>query len=190
MSGSTFESAPARGQSRWAACLLLAIGLSGCEAVSRAGSAELVTRVEALAPAPHAETSTVAHVPAAAPAAAPEDLVREAFELPPARCPEVARQAQELSEVLPRQLDRDTLATGVTANGCDLTLEYQLVTLDAKDVTDSGMGAVRSSVSRELCSDRGALAVMQHGGRFTNIYYDRGHTRIGVFSVAADDCGI
>ena len=102
----------------------------------------------------------------------------------------MARQARELAEALPRRLDDDTLATAVTANGCDLTLEYQLVTLDAKDVTENGLSAMRSSVRGELCADRGALAVMQLGGRFTNVYYDRAHARIGLFSVAADDCGI
>jgi hypothetical protein len=162
----------------------LALGSWGCETSSPAEPASLVTSVAALAPAPRAE------LPAPAPATAPEELVREAFELPPTRCPEVARQARELSEGLPRRLDDDTLATAVTATGCDLTLEYQLVTLDAKDVSEKGMRAMRSSVRGELCSDRGALAVMQMGGRFTNVYYDRAHARIGLFSVAADDCGI
>lgn len=164
----------------------IALASWGCERASRVEPAALVTSIEALAPAPRADRTA----PAAAPVTAPEDLVREAFELPPARCPEVARQARELSEVLPRRLDDDTLATAVTANGCDLTLEYQLVTLDAEEVSEKGMSAMRSSVRGELCSDRGALAVMQQGGRFTNVYYDRTRARIGLFSVAADDCGI
>ena len=189
MSATPFEATRAtrvqRGSVR-ALAWLLALGAWGCERASQADPTGLVTRIEALAPAPRSEPS----VPAVAPTPAPEELVREAFELPPTRCPEVARQARELSEVLPRQLDGDTLATAVTANGCDLTLEYQLVTLDAKDVSEKGMTAMRSSVRSELCSDRGALAVMQEGGRFTNVYYDRTRARIGLFSVAADDCGI
>jgi hypothetical protein len=177
------RAAPAgRARARIAACLL-ALGSWGCERASRADGAELVTRIEALAPTPRAEA-------ALAPTPTPEELVREAFELPPTRCPEVARQARELSEALPRQLDADTLATAVTANGCDLTLEYQLVTLDAQEVSEKGMSAMRASVRSGLCSDRGALAVMQQGGRFTNVYYDRARARIGLFSVAADDCGI
>jgi len=170
------------------ACVGFALAVFGCKTTSRAEPTALVTQIEALSPA--RSDVSVAAVPATAPAVAPEDLVREAFEQTPTRCPEVARQARELSEALPRQLDPDTLATGVIANGCDLTLEYQLVTLDAKDVSEKGMLAVRSDVRDQLCSDHGALAVMQQGGRFTNVYYDRAHTRIGLFSVAADDCGI
>lgn len=171
----------------WISVWAVALASWGCEA-SRAEPAALVTSIEALEPAPRAELSFITPTPA--PATAAEERVREAFELPPTRCPEVARQARELSEALPRRLDDDTLATAVTANGCDLTLEYQLVTLDAKDVSEKGMSAMRSSVRGELCSDRGALAVMQLGGRFTNVYYDRARARIGLFSVAADDCGI
>lgn len=185
MNATPFEATRATAALRhrvWISAWAIALGSWGCERASRVEPAELVTSVAALAPAPRAELSATAP--------APEDLVREAFELPPTRCPEVARQAQELSEGLPRRLDADTLATAVTANGCDLTLEYQLVTLDAKDVSEKGMTAMRSSVRSELCSDRGALAVMQLGGRFTNVYYDRARTRIGLFSVAADDCGI
>jgi hypothetical protein len=105
-------------------------------------------------------------------------------------CPEVERQARELGAALPRQLDADTRATRVTAEGCDLTLEYELVTLSARDVAESGMRAMRGHVIDRLCSDTGALAVMQRGGRFTNVYYDRVHAPIGLFTVAADDCGI
>ena len=161
----------------WISAWAIALGSWACETASPREPAALVTSIAALAPAPREELS----------APAPEELVREAFELPPTRCPEVARQARELAEALPRRLDDDTLATAVTANGCDLTLEYQLVTLDAKDVTENGLSAMRSSVRGELCADRGAL---QLGGRFTNVYYDRAHARIGLFSVAADDCGI
>jgi hypothetical protein len=91
---------------------------------------------------------------------------------------------------LPRQLDADTRATRVSAQGCDLTLEYELVTLSAKDVLEPGMRAMRRQVTGQLCSDPGALGVMQRGGRFTNVYHDRVHEPIGVFTVAADDCGI
>jgi len=189
MSATPFEvtrATPTPRRQVWISVCLLALGSLGCETASRGDPAELVTRIESLEPAPSAAVATSTPIPTSA----PEELVREAFELPPTRCPEVARQARELSEALPRRLDDDTLATAVTANGCDLTLEYQLVTLDAKDVSERGMSAMRSSVRSDLCSDRGALAVMQMGGRFTNIYYDRARSRIGLFSVAADDCGI
>lgn len=175
-------------------CLLSALGGAGCERASRADSDAVITSVQALTPASTlalaAATTESPTAPAPEPPTSPEQLVREAFEQQPARCPEVAQQARELSAGLPRKLDSDTLATAVTASGCDLTLEYELVTLDAKDVSEKGLRAVRRSVQSELCADHGALAVMQHGGRFTNVYYDRSHTRIGLFSVAADDCGI
>ena len=105
-------------------------------------------------------------------------------------CPDVEQQARELSAGLPRALDPDTIATKVEARGCDLVLEYQLVTLSANDVHERGMLAMRSRVVEQLCEDRGALGVMQRGGRFTNVYYDNARTQIGLFTVAADDCGI
>jgi len=152
--------------------LVFGLASSGCR-TEAAEAREIVTSVAALTP----ELTS--------PVPSPVDFA-------PTRvvCPEVARQARELQATLPQQLDADTLATGVSARGCDLTLEYQLLTLAAKDVTDKGLRAMRSRVSDQLCADRGALAVMQRGGRFTNIYYDRGHTQIGLFSVAAEDCGI
>jgi hypothetical protein len=52
------------------------------------------------------------------------------------------------------------------------------------------MRAMRGQVIDRLCADAGALGVMQRGGRFTNVYYDRVHEPIGLFTVAADDCGI
>lgn len=167
---------------------LVALCLGGCDAQPRAEPTALTTRVEALTPAPRSPLSGA--TPAADIAAAQAELALDVSELAPRHCPEVARQASELSEQLPRELDRDTRVTRVSASGCDLTIEYQLVTLDAKDVTENGMRAMRGSVRSELCSDRGALAVMQQGGRFTNVYYDRAQARIGLFSVAADDCGI
>ena len=154
------------------AALSCGLASGGCrtEAVE---ARELVTAVAALTPE------------APSPAPSPVDFA-------PSRvvCPEVERQARALQELLPQQLDADTLATGVSSHGCDLTLEYQLLTLAAKDVTEKGLRAMRSRVSDQLCADRGALAVMHRGGRFTNIYYDRGHTQISLFSVAAEDCGI
>jgi hypothetical protein len=181
MRASTSGSGRAARSHRFRSLTVAALAASwsaGCDAERRA-EAVLTTRVEALTPAPRPEL-----------AATPTDLAPDISELAPRRCPEVARQASELSATLPRELDPDTLATGVTADGCDLTIEYQLVTLDAKDVTEQGLRAMRGSVQGELCADRGALAVMQQGGRFTNIYYDRARARIGLFSVAADDCGI
>jgi hypothetical protein len=129
---------------------------------------QLVTEVAALAP----RTATAPALPPRSP------------------CPDVERQARELAAELPRQLDADTRASRVTARGCDLTLEYQLVTLSAADIAESRMRAVRGRVIEQLCSDRGALGVMQRGGRFTNVYYDRASEPIGVFTVGADDCGI
>ena len=134
-------------------------------------------------PSPSADIEVVTSVQALAPHPAlmePQRIV----------CPEVNRQARELGAMLPRQLDADTLALAVTAKGCDLTLEYQLTTLEAKDVTESGLRAVRLRVGEQLCTDRGALGVMQQGGRFTNIYYDKAKAPIGLFSVSAEDCGI
>jgi len=152
--------------------LWFGLASSGCR-TEAAEAREIVTSVAALTPE------------APSPVPSPVDFA-------PTRvvCPEVERQARELQALLPQQLDADTLATGVSSHGCDLTLEYQLLTLTAQDVTEKGLRAMRSRVSDQLCADRGALAVMHRGGRFTNIYYDRGHTQIGLFSVAAEDCGI
>lgn len=152
----------------WLGLFLLAVTpwCAACEVFDE--EREVVTQVAALAP-----------LPPRAPL------------LPPrSPCPDVERQARELAAELPRQLDDDTRASRVTAKGCDLTLEYQLVTLSASDIVESRMRAVRGRVIDQLCSDRGALGVMQRGGRFTNVYYDRASEPIGVFTVGADDCGI
>jgi hypothetical protein len=153
-------------------CALALLPCSACQARATVRERELRTEVAALTRAPPAPV---------APAPPPPS---------PSGCPEVERQARELGAALPRQLDADTRATRVSAQGCDLTLEYELVTLSAEDVADSGMRAMRSRVTDQLCADAGALAVMQRGGRFTNVYYDRVHAPIGLFTVAADDCGI
>jgi hypothetical protein len=105
-------------------------------------------------------------------------------------CADVERQARELGADLPRQLDADTRATRVSARGCDLTLEYELVTVSARDVPEKNMSALRRRVKGQLCSDPGVLGVMRRGGRVTNVYYDRGREPIDLFTVAADDCGI
>jgi hypothetical protein len=152
----------------WLFAVLLAVG---CDAEKR--EPELTTEVLALS-AP----------PLAAARPAPDIDWRRS------PCPDVERQARELGSELPRQLDADTRAARVSARGCDLTLEYELVTLSARDVVESGMRAMRGRVIDQLCSDVGALGVMQRGGRFTNVYYDRVREPIGVFTVGADDCGI
>jgi hypothetical protein len=157
--------------------LAATLAWAGCK-VAEPREREVVTQIAALEPAPLA-TSPVA--PWAAPE--PSEPSRSA-------CPDVEQQARELGAVLPRQLDVDTRATAVTAQGCDLTLEYELVTLAANEVAEGGLRAMRGRVIEQLCSDTGALGVMQRGGRFTNVYYDRVHAPIGVFTVAADDCGI
>jgi hypothetical protein len=162
--------------------LLAGLALAGCE---REREREIVTRVAALTPlAPppagaEAGFSTEAH-PA-------QDLPERR---PVTACSDVEKKASELAAVLPRQLDADTRATRVTATGCDLRLEYELLTLVAEEVSERGMRAMRSEVLDRLCADKGALAVMQRGGRFTNVYYDRMQAPIGLFTVAADDCGI
>jgi hypothetical protein len=50
------------------------------------------------------------------------------------------------------------------------------------------MGAMRARVVSQLCSDRGALALMQRGGTVSNVYYDRVQALIGRFTVATEDC--
>jgi hypothetical protein len=158
--------------------LLWAVLGVACRVAPEPEAREIVTQVEALTPASDAP----------APLAAQAEPGEAAFGA--ARCPEVQRQASNLSAGLPRRLDADTLATAITARGCDLIFEYELTTLDAKDVAPGGMSAMSARVSDQLCSDRGALGVMQRGGRFTNVYYDRARVQIGLFTVTADDCGI
>lgn len=144
---------------------------------------ELVTRIEALKPSAPATKLVLEER-----AAFEQD---DAPERPPVTaCSDVEKKARELAAVLPQQLDADTRATGVTAQGCDLRLEYQLSTLSAHQVSERGIRAMRRQVLDRLCADRGALAVMQRGGRFTNVYHDRERVQIGLFTVAADDCGI
>jgi hypothetical protein len=169
--------------------LALTLAGAGCK-TEEPREREVVTQIAALEPLPTpvamspVAMSPIAMSPIAMSAApAPSDRTRSA-------CPDVERQARELGAALPQQLDADTRATGVTAQGCDLTLEYELVSLAANEVAEEGLRAMRSRVTEQLCSDTGALGVMQRGGRFTNVYYDRAHAPIGVFTVAADDCGI
>jgi hypothetical protein len=159
--------------------LLLGFALAGC-----AREREIVTEVEALKP--------LATSPTASAALTEELFNRDEVPERPAvtACSDVEKKARELAAALPRQLDADTRATHVSAKGCDLRLEYELVTLDASEVSERGMRAMRHRVLDRLCSDKGALAVMQRGGRFTNVYYDRVQAPIALFTVAADDCGI
>jgi hypothetical protein len=166
--------------------LVFAAGLGACQ-TNPASERELSTSVAALTPAP-ALTARLGERENAASSDSegPASARREASRL----CPDVEQQARELGATLPRALDADTIATRVTAEGCDLTLEYQLVTLSARDVQERGLLVMRARVVDQLCGDSGALGVMQRGGRFTNVYYDGEHTRIGLFTVAADDCGI
>lgn len=159
--------------------------LAACEA-AREPEPALVTQIEALTPLPPrtarpepaGELQPTGLEPLASAAASGS------------ACADVQRQALELGASLPRQLDADTRATRVAATGCDLRLEYELVTLSAREVSQDGLRAMRGQVMDRLCSDKGALAVMQRGGRFTNVYYDRVQAPIALFTVAADDCGI
>ena len=175
-----------RHQRRWlASCVVSFIaGLGACQARPNP-ERELSTSVSALSPARAARLAERA-LDASAGLAGVDGLARE----PSRVCPDVELQARAISATLPRVLDADTIATKVTAEGCDLTLEYQLVTLAALDVHERGVLAMRSRVAGQLCSDPGAIGVMQRGGRFTNVYYDGAQKRIGLFTVAADDCGI
>jgi hypothetical protein len=163
--------------------LALTLAGVGCKGAAEPREREVVTQVAALEPLPTPGARSPVELSANARSATPEPRTRSA-------CPDVEQQARELGAGLPRQLDADTRATGVTAQGCDLTLEYELVTLAANEVAEGGLRAMRGRVMEQLCSDTGALGVMQRGGRFTNVYYDRVHAPIGVFTVAADDCGI
>jgi hypothetical protein len=174
---------------RWRGWLTSCIALLGASVVACQArpepARELSTSVSALSPAT-GERATARALETRAALDRAESLARE----PSRVCPDVELQARAISATLPRVLDADTVATKVAAEGCDLTLEYQLVTLAARDVQERGVLAMRSRVIDQLCKDSGALGVMQRGGRFTNVYYDGAQTRIGLFTVAADDCGI
>jgi hypothetical protein len=167
--------------------LLGGFALTGCD---REPEREIVTQLEALKPlvmrASAPEVTSPHHV--SPNAAFLEDEVAERPAV--TTCSDVERKARELAAVLPHQLDADTRVMGVTATGCDLRLEYELSTLTAREVSQRGLRAMRSRVLDGLCLDKGALAVMQRGGRFTNVYYDREGAQIALFTVAADDCGI
>jgi hypothetical protein len=147
--------------------------LLACRARETTPEVQLVTEVHALSPVP------------ADPTLLPSDPLAPR---PHSPCHEVERQARELSVNLPRQLDTDTRLTAVTARACELRLEYELSTLITSEVAPDGVQAMRDHTIDQLCSDRGALAVFQQGGSFTQFYYDRTHAPIGHFTVSADDC--
>jgi hypothetical protein len=144
----------------------LALAWLSCAACQSKPEEQLVTQVQALTPAAPLAPVTTA----------------------PAPCAEAERQARELGASLPRQLDEDTRATRVSAQGCHLTLEYELSTLEASEVAPGGVNAMREQLAEQLCEDRGALAVFNRGGTFTHVYYDRVHAPIGRFTVEARDC--
>jgi hypothetical protein len=85
-------------------------------------------------------------------------------------------------------LDHDTSATRVMAYGCDIILEYAMLDLAVGDVAVNGVHAMRGEVREKLCSDRGALGVMAHGGSFTSVYRDERRALIDQFTIAAEDC--
>lgn len=105
-----------------------------------------------------------------------------------AACDFVEREARKLGASLPKRLDEDTAATRVSASGCNLTLEYQMLTLTAAEVDPRGMHAMRGRVVSQLCSDPAARATLERGGTFTNVYNDQVGARIGHFSVKVRDC--
>lgn len=103
-------------------------------------------------------------------------------------CELVEREARKLGAAMPRRLDADTAAIGVSARGCDLTLSYQLLNLAAADVAPGGVLAMRARVVGQLCADKAARATLERGGTFTNVYFDEANARIGQFAVSAQDC--
>lgn len=103
-------------------------------------------------------------------------------------CERVEQEARKLDDSLPKQLDADTSALRVTARGCDLTLEYQLLTLAAVEVPPSGVLAMRDRVVSQLCADPAARSTLDRGGSFTNIYRDRARAHVGQFTVSDADC--
>jgi len=105
-----------------------------------------------------------------------------------AACEFVEREALKLGASLPKRLDEDTAATRVSASGCNLTLEYQLLTLSVAEVDPGGMHAMRGRVVEQLCTDPAARATLERGGTFTNVYNDRAGARIGHFTVKVRDC--
>ena len=175
----------------WVLPLSTGIALAACDLGAKP-ERQIVTQVRALAPAaPGVKLAKAADRQRSA------DEERAAFERddvperpPVTACSDVEHKARALAAELPRQLDPDTRATAVSAKGCDLRFDYELSTLSARDVSERGMRAMRRQVLDRLCNDKGALAVMQRGGRITNVYTDREHEPIGLFTVAADDCGI
>lgn len=142
-------------------CTALFAVLCGCQSELEASRS---VRIEALQPV--------------AVSAAPAD----------AACEFVEREARKLAASLPKQLDEDTAATRVGASGCNLTLEYQLLTLTAAEVDPSGMHAMRARVVGQLCSEPAARATLERGGTFTNVYNDQVGARIGHFTVKVRDC--
>jgi hypothetical protein len=103
-------------------------------------------------------------------------------------CDFVEREARKLNASLPKRLDEDTAATRVSALGCDLTLEYQMLNLSAEDVSPSGLHAMRARVVEQLCADTAARATLERGGTFTNLYLDQSRAPIGHFTVRVRDC--
>jgi hypothetical protein len=153
-----------RGSCELQRLLWVVIAVLGCRAEPEA---QLSTRIESLKVAP-----------AVSPGVRPDD----------AACAFVEREAQKLGASMPRQLDADTAVTRVSARGCDLTLEYQLITLAASDVAPAGMLATRQRVAGQLCSDQAARATLERGGTFTNVYHDQSRVHVGQFTVSRDDC--
>ncbi len=126
--------------------------------------------------APSVQVQALTAAPVPAPAAAD------------AACDFVEREARKLNASLPKRLDEDTAATSVSALGCDLTLEYQMLNLSAGDVAPSGMHAMRARVVEQLCADSAARATLERGGTFTNRYLDQSRAPIGHFTVRVRDC--
>jgi len=169
--------------------LVPCFGGTGCQS-AKAAKAELVTQVEMVRPAAQRPALGAASDVAAGsvyPAQvnpADVDPVAEAAEY----CRQVEHQARDTNAALPQRLDRDTKATRVAALGCDVVLEYAMLDLKVDEVALDGMREMRSDVLQKLCSDRGARAVMEHGGSFTNVYRDEQNALIDQFTITTEDC--
>jgi hypothetical protein len=176
----------------WCAASVVGLALLACNTQTET-ALEVVTELRALSPAladeapapPWAPRSNAAPpAQTLSPPAPPSDPSAPRPTRPQA-CREVERQARAQNDGLPKPLDTDTRLTRVWAHDCDVVIDYELATLAAAEVDPNGVEAMRERV---VCADRGALAVLQQGGTFTNAYYDRVHAPIGRFTVAAGDC--
>lgn len=103
-------------------------------------------------------------------------------------CAEIQAQTLDTAETMPQPLDEDTVALAAGAKGCDVQLRYGLITTERSEVTSAGLQAMQRQTSVQLCGERPARRVMEHGGSFTSVYEDRNGQRIGAFRISLTDC--